>query len=59
MDSVYAPALTDPQMETIQGLGNLLHQEKLVRWDIVAWKRDCVQTGRIIVLKGMKKVQRE
>lgn len=64
MDSVYAPALPDPHMEAIQGLGKLLYQKEysvpeLVKWDTVAWKRDCVQPGKIEVLKGMEKVQTE
>lgn len=59
MDSVYAPALPDPQMEAIQGLGKLLHHEELVKWNTVAWKRDCVQPGERTVLKGLEKVQRE
>lgn len=56
---MYALALPDPQMETMQGLGKLLYQVKLVKWDTVAWKRYCVEPGKIIVLKGMEKVQRE
>lgn len=35
MDIVHTPALQDPQMETIQGLGKFLYQEELLEWDTV------------------------
>lgn len=50
---VCAPALPDPQMEIIQGLGKLL--QELVKWDTVAWKSDFVQPGKTEVLKGWRR----